>query len=279
MQTETEVAHISPDEMRVLLEGSGEGKYQVVDIRQPQEYKEAHIAGARLLPFPHLLAKMDELPKDCDLIFYCRNGKRSQAAALFAQTSGVFTKEIFNLAGGLEAWEGVTLTDYTDLRVFDLYGSLSDQLYRAMDLEKGAYRFYSGILQKYDTPPFLQPIEILADAEEEHARLIYSFWEKEQVSPQPFEELYESLPGDILEGGQSLAVMLDKLSAVDQDACVDIMEMALGIEYKAYELYSAMASLYSGSPMEEPFLTVAQAEKSHMRIAAEALKFCGEAEG
>lgn len=274
-----EVVHISPGELRMLLDEKGEDAYQLIDIRQPLEYKEAHIVGARLLPFPKLLTKMETLPQDRDLIFYCRNGKRSQAAALFVQTSGMFTKQIFNLTGGLEDWDGVTLTDYTDLRVFDLYGSLSDQLYRAMDLEKGAYRFYSGVLRKYDNPPFLKPIEILAEAEEEHARLIYSFWEKEQESPQPFVELYDSLPGDILEGGQSLASMLDQLSAVDQDACVDIMEMALGIEYRAYELYSAMASLYSGSPMEKPFLAVAQAEKGHMRIAAEALKFCESGEG
>lgn len=268
------VIDLTSEELKSFIETHRKEKYLLVDVRQPHEYKDAHIAGARLLPFHKLLLHMSELPRDRDIIFYCRNGKRSQAAALFARTSGAFEQKIYNLSGGILDWKGVTLADFPDIRMFNLYGELSEQLYSAMDLEKGAYRFYSSILDRYGDAPFLDSIEILADAEEGHARLIYEFWKKEVENPKPFLELFDSLPGDILEGGQSLAFMLDKLNQVHQDACVDILEMALQIEFKAYELYLSMANMYVGTKMEETFYATAQSEKEHIHIAAEALQSC-----
>jgi sulfur-carrier protein adenylyltransferase/sulfurtransferase len=50
--------------------------------------------------------------------------------------------------------------------------------------------------------------------------------------------------------------------------------MSLSIEFAAYDLYRSMAHRFSGTPVEGPFLAIAQAEKEHMRIASEALQFC-----
>lgn len=166
------------------------------------------------------------------------------------------------------------MPDFPNLRVFDLEGELPAILYQAMDLERGAYRFYSAVLEQHREKAFARAMDLLARAEEGHAMLIYQFWSRGQQDPVPFAQLYEALPGNIIESGQTVDSMMSSLAHLSDDPCLDIVEMSLAIESAAYDLYRNMAHRFSGSDMEEPFLAIAQAEKEHMRIAAEALAFC-----
>jgi len=154
--------------------------------------------------------------------------------------------------------------------------SLVDLLYIGMNLERGTWRFYTAVLARYAGSSFTRSVDLLARAEEGHARLLYTFWAAEQEDPLSFEEVYEAMPGDIVEGGQEVDAMVERLAHLSEDPCLDIIEMALGIEFSAYDLYRSMAHRFVGTPMEKSFLAIAQAEKEHMRIASEALQYCEE---
>ena len=166
------------------------------------------------------------------------------------------------------------MPEFPKITTFPLQGRAEDILYRAMDLEKGAYIFYSQVLARHREEEFARFIDLLARAEEGHARLIYHYYQQECPRAEPFAELYDSLPGEVLEGGQSSLAMQQFLDGEHDDPCLDIVEMAVAIEYAAYDLYRNMADYFAGGPMEEAFLAIAQAEKEHMRIGAEALAFC-----
>jgi rhodanese-related sulfurtransferase len=43
----------------------------VIDVRQPEEYREAHIAGTKLIPLGELNKHMQELPKDREIVCVC----------------------------------------------------------------------------------------------------------------------------------------------------------------------------------------------------------------
>lgn len=181
------------------------------------------------------------------------------------------------MKGGILGWNYHTLPDRPKLKVFDTGSasfSLSDFLYIGMNLEKGAWRFYSAVLKRHFEAAFTSPIDLLARAEEGHARLLYKFWASEQVDPPPFDKVYEAMPGDIVEGGQDVDSLVERLTHLSDDPCIDVIEMSLSIEFAAYDLYRSMAHRFSGTPVEGPFLAIAQAEKEHMRIASEALQFC-----
>lgn len=169
------------------------------------------------------------------------------------------------------------MPDLPKLKVFDTGSasfSLADFLYIGMNLERGAWRFYSAVLKLHFDATFAGPIDLLARAEEGHARLLYKFWAAEQVDPPPFNEVYEAMSGDIVEGGQDVDSLVKRLAHLSDYPCIDIIEMSLSIEFAAYDLYRSMAHRFSSTPVEEPFLAIAQAEKEHMRIASEALQFC-----
>ncbi|WP_457574043.1 hypothetical protein [Desulfolithobacter sp.] len=172
------------------------------------------------------------------------------------------------------SWNGEVLPDFPAMRVFDLETDPRNLLYTAMDLERGAYRFYTMVLDKYPDQSFSGAIDLLARAEEGHARLVYNYWARDQDSVPTFAALYEALPGDILESGQDVEEMVARFDRLKGPVCINVVEMALSIEMAAYDLYRNMAHRFSGTAMEAPFLAIAQAEKEHMRIAADALMGC-----
>ncbi len=74
----------------------------LVDIRTPAEIIQAAIPNSIYIPMHLLPLRMDELPRDKDVVLYCRSGARSYHACLYLAQQG-FTNAI-NLRGGIIAW-------------------------------------------------------------------------------------------------------------------------------------------------------------------------------
>ncbi len=76
----------------------------VVDVRSSDEYVKGHIPNARHVPQADLEKRADELVRTGQpLIVCCATGARSAAAiATLRQAGG---QSVFNLSGGLQAWE------------------------------------------------------------------------------------------------------------------------------------------------------------------------------
>ncbi len=75
----------------------------LVDVRQPEEFKSGHVAGARSIPLSTLANRLDELAKDAAISCICLSGGRSQAACDLLQRQG-YTK-VTNVQGGMGAWQ------------------------------------------------------------------------------------------------------------------------------------------------------------------------------
>jgi rhodanese-related sulfurtransferase len=91
------------------------GEVDVVDVREPREWSEGHIAGARLVPLGDLRANpRAALPRD-GVVFVCAAGLRSEAAARIAASLGF--KRIYNLRGGTRGWVKAGFALVSDLSV------------------------------------------------------------------------------------------------------------------------------------------------------------------
>jgi len=269
-----EFEDITVEELKQLIESTKEKNYMLVDVRQPTEYEGGHIPGAKFIPLNDLVSDFSGLPQNKDLIFYCHSGGRSLAASSMASEEMVTDKKIYNLTGGILAWEGKTLKGFPKIHVFDKDKETIDLLITAMDLEKGAWRFYVHILDHFDIGPITSILEDLSKAEIGHAKTVYGFWKTVAGTIRPFEELYADLNGEILESGERLTDMLDFLEKIKENQCLYILETALHIEYAAFDLYRTMAENIKDPTAQDTFLTIAQAEKNHMRMLTRALDLC-----
>ncbi|GIU83456.1 MAG: hypothetical protein KatS3mg008_0231 [Acidimicrobiales bacterium] len=73
----------------------------LLDVRQPDEYREAHVPGANLVPLDQLESRLAELPKDVTILCVCRSGARSFKAAELLRSRGF---DAVNVEGGTLAW-------------------------------------------------------------------------------------------------------------------------------------------------------------------------------
>lgn len=80
----------------------GAKKPVLLDVREPQEVAQGKIEGAIAIPLGELPARVAELPKNKDIVVYCRSGRRSAKAVSFLLENGF--KHVKNLEGGMIGW-------------------------------------------------------------------------------------------------------------------------------------------------------------------------------
>jgi rhodanese-related sulfurtransferase len=91
-----------------VLEKLEDSTAYVVDVREPHEYAEAHIAGATLMPLSQFDPSAISPPENKTLIFQCRSGQRCGVASERMIAAG-YQEEIYRMAGGLLAWTAAGL--------------------------------------------------------------------------------------------------------------------------------------------------------------------------
>ena len=78
-----------------------DGGAPVFDVREPDEYEEAHVPGVRLVPLAEVPDRVDEFPTEGDVYVICKSGGRSAKAVEFLRSNGI---DAVNVAGGTMAW-------------------------------------------------------------------------------------------------------------------------------------------------------------------------------
>jgi rhodanese-related sulfurtransferase len=73
----------------------------VVDVREPGEYAEAHVPGARLIPLSQLPARLAEVPRAGRVHVVCASGNRSKVGTDVLNAAG---HDAVSVAGGTGGW-------------------------------------------------------------------------------------------------------------------------------------------------------------------------------
>lgn len=92
-----------PDEVSVTraaeLRDSG---VMMLDVREPEEWNQAHIPGAVLIPLGELQSRLSEVPANQPVVVYCRTGHRSASGRDILKAAGY--TNVTSMAGGITAW-------------------------------------------------------------------------------------------------------------------------------------------------------------------------------
>ncbi|MCC6793539.1 MAG: molybdopterin-synthase adenylyltransferase MoeB [Candidatus Hydrogenedentes bacterium] len=76
--------------------------FDILDVRNPEEWAICHIDGAKLIPLGELPMRMHELDKSRDIAVHCKGGVRSAKAVGILREAG-FAK-VKNVQGGILEW-------------------------------------------------------------------------------------------------------------------------------------------------------------------------------
>ena len=81
-------------------------KYQdgvfLLDVRTQEEWDEYHAPNTTLIPLDQLPLRVNELPKDQEIVVVCRSGNRSQQGRDILLNAGF--EKVTSMAGGLSGW-------------------------------------------------------------------------------------------------------------------------------------------------------------------------------
>ncbi len=69
----------------------------LLDVRTPEEFSQGTVPGAKNIPLQQIQARFAELPKERNILVFCRSGVRSQKASEFLKGMGF---SIYNVEGG-----------------------------------------------------------------------------------------------------------------------------------------------------------------------------------
>lgn len=86
-------------EAKAMLDG---GAVQLIDVREPHEYRAGHLPGARLVPLNTILKRAAEFDDALPILFVCSERQRSALAAEYAAALG--KTNLFTIEGGTEGW-------------------------------------------------------------------------------------------------------------------------------------------------------------------------------
>ncbi len=75
----------------------------ILDVRELSEWNTVHIPNATLIPLGELASRVDELPKDQEIVVVCHSGNRSAQGRDILLKAG-FT-QVTSMAGGMTQWE------------------------------------------------------------------------------------------------------------------------------------------------------------------------------
>jgi len=94
-----------------VAKGMAEGRYLLVDVREPNEVAVDAYPGAVVVPLSSFDPNNIPDPQGKTVVFACRSGKRSVTASLAAQDAGLAYDS--HLAGGMLAWKAAGLPTTT----------------------------------------------------------------------------------------------------------------------------------------------------------------------
>ncbi len=100
---EADVSRVQDLTPQEVATGIAEGRYLLVDVREPNEVAAEAYPDAVVVPLSTFDPAQIPDPQGKTVVFACRSGKRSVTASLSAQAAGKSYNS--HLAGGMLAWK------------------------------------------------------------------------------------------------------------------------------------------------------------------------------
>jgi rhodanese-related sulfurtransferase len=98
--TAQDMKSISVEELKGLRDSGV--PFLLLDVREPSEFAAGAIAGAVNIPVNEVERRLNELPKDREIVVMCHSGRRSSRVTL--ALNGLGYQNAVNLTGGMAAW-------------------------------------------------------------------------------------------------------------------------------------------------------------------------------
>ncbi len=234
------------DEVENYIKEHSEGDYVLLDVRQPGEYEQEHLPGAKLIPLPQLADSLEELDAAKPIIVYCAVGGRSRMATQLLTNLGF--RNVVHLQGGIQAWEDRTATGPREFHLDFIKGNESPEeiILLAYRMEEGLKNFHEAILAKTDDAALCsasdQSDQGRGKPRKNPSGASEIAWHPRPRKPRRIRSVnFQTQDSRLMEGGIDMNAFMKQNQPFLND--VDgYLDLAMMIETQALDLYLRMAA-------------------------------------
>jgi len=180
-----------------------------------------------------------------------------------------FTR-IYNLKGGIKAWEKVTAVGPEDqgMDLFTGKESAEESLIVAYGLEEGLREFYLTMEEQAADDGARSLFAKLARIEVIHQKRLLELYTGLTGRKIDQADFSTSVVSPALEGGMTTEEYLSRFQP-DLNAMVDIISLAMGIEAQALDLYQRASARTKDEKARDALQQIADEERTHLQYLAD----------
>jgi rhodanese-related sulfurtransferase/rubrerythrin len=257
------VLSLDAGQARLFIDEREEGTYTILDVRQPAEYEKEHIPGAKLVPLPDLNNSLDELDPEKPTIVHCAIGGRSRVAAQLL--SGFGFNEVYNLTGGIKAWQGNKATGPVELNLDLIRGdeTPNEIIKLAYGMEQGLQRFYETMHSRTKDGELADFLWKMVDVEQIHKKALFDLLAIVDSPEQDLESFEAEVDSDIMEGGFDMTAFMEK-NETYLHTFSDVIDVAMMLETQALDLYLRFAEKSTMTTAKDVLFEIGKEERHHL---------------
>ena len=266
------VKSISTDDVRSIVKNKSAEEYCLLDVRQPNEYSAGHLPGATLIPLGDLPSRTEDIDSTKRVIVYCRSGNRSRSAVGILNGAG--RKDVFNMEGGILAYNGIVASGPPEAGVFCFPRSLSPEQLVAMAwyVEDGSQKFCEELSQEKCSEKMGDlPIHLIHSKKEQKNELVKLY----QSIVDPKEK--KDFPSEILPSPpvNVMAGCIDVTQALEwskEKSISDILDLMISLEANTFDLYLKLGRQVESHRARKVFVELAEKEKIQLNALISAFE-------
>jgi rubrerythrin len=175
-------------------------------------------------------------------------------------------ERVFNVSGGIKAWQSKTAVGPQDLGMDIFSGKEAplDVLEVAYSLELGLCEFYTSMAARAGNERVKALFAQLSEIEIKHQMSIYEAYRSlSDTDPGDREAFEKKVEVKALEGGLSTQEYLD-LFKPDLSSEIDVISLAMSIEAQALDLYQRVGLKIENPESQKIINKIADEEKTHL---------------
>jgi len=190
-------------------------------------------------------------------------GGRSRAAAQFLAGQGF--EEVYNLKGGIAAWQGLKAFGPAEMGMIALRGNETPQevIVLAYGMEQGLADFYSRVPAMTRDSEVKKIIGKLVQIEEKHKDKLFALYKTLEPATQARDLFEGRIVSGVMEGGFTGEEFLEKNKPL-LDTVQNLLSLAMMLEAQALDLYTRYAQKVEDIQSRSVLHDIAEDEKGHL---------------
>ena len=258
------VKSISPDEVRNIIKVKSTNEYCLIDVRQPGEYEQGHIPGARLIPLAELQSNLDKIRFDRMTIVYCRSGNRSRSGVGILNGAGL--EGVYNMEGGILAYNGLVAAGPPEAGVFCFPENMAPEQLIAMAwyIEDGSQRYFDAITDATQDQDIKNIFASLINHKIVHKKSLSQLFQK--ISGQTVGDdfpisVLQRPPHKVMAGCISVP---EAVNWSKDKGITDILELLMSLEANTFDLFLKLGRQVASDRARSVFIKLSEEEAHHL---------------